>query len=115
MNEPNPLIPNPLVWATVHVYHACSRLVDYLEECEDCHPGNLNPSCQECEEATGALFALGQIAAALESNQKVCKVIRKAEKRLMEKRVAALERRIAAKEQSRQCQLTVTSLTFSAN
>jgi hypothetical protein len=109
----DPIPPDPLVWATVHVYHACSRLVDFLQGCGDCHTCDGQPACEECSEATGALFALNMIASSLECNQKGHRAIRKASRRLMDKRVAALESRIDAAKQSRPYPLSLVN--FSEN
>jgi hypothetical protein len=95
--------PENLVWATVHVFHAAARLVEHLQECVESDCGDLdgNPACAECEEASGAFFALQMIAASLEGCQRGHKAIRRASKRLMDKRVAALERKIELREMRR--------------
>jgi hypothetical protein len=108
-----PIDNEHLVWATVHVMHAAGRIVDFLSQCGDCHTCDGLPACDECEEATGALFALNMIASSLECNQKGHRAIRRAGRRLMDKRVAALESRIEAAKQSRPYPLSL--VTFSAN
>jgi hypothetical protein len=102
MSDEKPPAPDPenLVWATVHLFHALARIVDHLQECVESDCGDLdgNPACDECEQATGAFFALELIASSLECCQGSHKAIRRASKRLMDKRVAALERKIELRQ-----------------
>jgi hypothetical protein len=71
----------PAVWATVHLYLACCRVIDAMAEDGIC-------DCMEYDELRGILFAVRACATFLESQIPVHPAVRKAEEHFIKKLIA---------------------------